>query len=1279
VLYYGQVEHYAIWTIWFGDGTGFSPSPTRFGACHESSYPSGQDCNEWMWEFTSAYSPVSNNRLYVNQDFNGDGLADHVVSNAGNAIFLNEGPVEDLLTAASSPLGGSISFEYSSSGEMRADPNTPSPANPGMPFSRLVVERTTVSSDPNSAQEVTEYHYEGGVYDSTTRDFYGYALVERTELFDGGAGAPAGTTVTSSYEVDTACAGRSTAIDASYGAARLRSVQRSYLRASGPAGADTLATWHACLLESSTTIADEELGSGAMAPRARRVEYQYGADPAASFYNVEQIDELGEVNPSTFADIAGDERAIQLEYTAANTALNLVSLVSERWVEDPASPTTKHAHVRLYYDGLALGAAPTAGRLTAEERWYENTLSDPNATPGWVSMRQVGYDAFGNPTSLDDAPHELSGGGSARAGVAIAYDSTYATFPVTRIQRSDAPGAPELTTTLAYSGCASALDPPPGLGLPCSVTSPGGQVVSRGYDALGRVAEIQHPSGLLETRTYALPSPTGPTETELATTLDDPNGAVLTSTVLLDGLGRQIQVERPGKVGETVRVLSTYDDRGLLLSETLPHYTETSPLYRTFTWDPLGRPSAVVDADGETRRTSIYDPWQVANEAYFGTESPANRQERTERSFDAYGRLAAVTNYEDAENLSDALMVTAHYDLLHQLVRVDDPIQNSAACPESTYCPTQIHQTHLAYDTLGRRVWIDDPDSGEWLFRYDASGRLAARTDARGEVNAIAYDALGRMASRSFDSTTASFSYDDNPNSPDFGRLLDVDQDTPAVSYTYAYDSAGRVDHLEQVTNGLRFTNDYTYDAFGRVAFRTYPDGEVYRHVYDGTRLVAIEKENSGGFDMFLSAEYDAFGRMTELEVGRTNTQAPNSPAATLKRQFDPANARLTGMQAIGRGKASQPNLDLTFQFDGLGRLEQMGGSYEATAIGARSFTYDGLGRLETATGPWEKPQGTSGAVTWTYGYDVLGNLRTQTSDSADPNTAYSRTWTYADADRPRFLTEFKELEGGVAVATDVMIPDAAGNTARINGDGLIWNGLGLLKMRRHHANGLNYYDWSGRRVMRYWAATRLIYVGDDFEYDTGLGMSTKFFFLNGERVATRGYLYTAQSAWIPPMAYRFIVDPLRPAVLPTLLALIALGLLALLLTGLGAPLPAWAAAPGMALLAAALVLYPTSAAFAVIGTSGGPEWHGGHSRGLLIYGNDHLGSTRVVIDAAGETVETRDYAPRRSGSRSSTQAASTSSTASRARHGTTAASTCTTMGRECTSPGGGGSSRPTN
>ena len=66
-------------------------------------------------------------------------------------------------------------------------------------------------------------------------------------------------------------------------------------------------------------------------------------------------------------------------------------------------------------------------------------------------------------------------------------------------------------------------------------------------------------------------------------------------------------------------------------------------------------------------------------------------------------------------------------------------------------------------------------------------------------------------------------------------------QPASGIEFSYEFDPAGRVRRVEQLTYGLRFTNQYTYDAFGRVVQRTFPDGEVYTHSYDGRRLAAIE------------------------------------------------------------------------------------------------------------------------------------------------------------------------------------------------------------------------------------------------------------------------------------------------------------------------------------------------------------------------------------------------------------------------------------------------------
>ncbi|MBW2415352.1 MAG: hypothetical protein JRG76_12670 [Deltaproteobacteria bacterium] len=1223
------IEHYGSppvprWGVYFGNGAGFESEPLLWKSCEgglDAYFNHECDTNEWR--YTSAHTGALPMVMGF-ADFNGDGLPDRYIQSAAG-ITLNAGPLVDLLTQATSPLGGSIAFTYSTSGQMQVDPAAPVPANPHLPFSRPVVERASVFANPDpDAAAVTDYHYAGGEFDPTLVEFRGFARVERREIQsadpNGPPGEQAGTTAVSTYRVDTACAARPETTQIAFGSDALRSETRSYRTVARPSGAaDPLATWNACLPDSVTVWAEEQSGAAGAPARARRTDYDYGPDPVATYYNVERVVERGEVDASDpEIEIPGDERTTRFLYAAANPNQHLVSRLSERWVEDPAEPGATHAHVRLYYDHLTLGAAPAAGRPTRVERWYDNAYSDPNAAPGWVPVSDLVYGSSGSLVERVAAPHEIVGGGTARVKTIFGYDPTW-TFVTARTRTSDAPGAPELTSTFSYTDCVAGATPPPALGLVCSTTTPDGRATNRGYDALGRVTLVRAANGRIDGRSYWLPSPGAPAETVITTSLDDPNGAVRVSTVVLDGLGRTVRVEQPGKSGETIRVERSYDERGRLESESLPRRLGTGDptLSRSYTWDPLGRPASVLDLDGRTLRTWSYAPWQVTAEIFFDPNGIAARQERTERVTDAHGRVVSVTDYADAAGLSDPLAVTAGYDLLDRLVRVDDPVENGAACAETTHCPDQVHTTRLAYDTLDRRVWIDDPDSGEWLFRYDAAGLLKQRTDARGKRSRLEHDALGRLARRTFPGNPtldAVLAYDGS------GRLATIEQGT--IGFAYTYDAAGRVETSSQVTAGLRFTNEYRYDAFDRVTERTFPDGEVFGYVYDGARLVSIEKRDSGGFDMFLSADYGALGRMTRLEVARTNVLDPSAPAVTLERSFDPVTARLAGMTAVGRGHEAEPNLDLTLEFDGLGRLETMDGSYGASPLLPRSFTYDGLGRLDTATGPWEKPQSNPDAVTWSYAYDVLGNLRAQNSTGS-----YTRAWSYEDGVRPRFLTEFSEADG-VVVGTDVMAPDAAGNTASINGETLGWNNQNRMTSRGGMSNGVNFFDPFGKRVLRWFPWTHLVYVGDDFEYDSALGLSTKYFFLNGERVATRSISYTPQPAWIGAWAWRWIVTPLSGAAVPTLLALAAAAFAALLLVGAGVPVPPWVSGPGITVLVGALVLYPVGVARAVIGGGGGPEWHGGHHEGVLIYGNDHLGSTRVVMDAHGNTVETRDYAP---------------------------------------------------
>ena len=128
-----------------------------------------------------------------------------------------------------------------------------------------------------------------------------------------------------------------------------------------------------------------------------------------------------------------------------------------------------------------------------------------------------------------------------------------------------------------------------------------------------------------------------------------------------DGLSRTVRSESPGSESEIVVVERAFDGRGFLRGESLP-YSSGTPLVRTFAYDALGRPTLVSDTDEATVRAHSYQPWTAIEETYFGSTSPGQRAERSERSLDGLGRLVRVAQFEDAVAATLPFVVSARYD-----------------------------------------------------------------------------------------------------------------------------------------------------------------------------------------------------------------------------------------------------------------------------------------------------------------------------------------------------------------------------------------------------------------------------------------------------------------------------------------------------------------------------------------------------------------------------------------------------------------------------------------
>ena len=121
-------------------------------------------------------------------------------------------------------------------------------------------------------------------------------------------------------------------------------------------------------------------------------------------------------------------------------------------------------------------------------------------------------------------------------------------------------------------------------------------------------------------------------------------------------------------------------------------------------------------------------------------------------------------------------------------------IENKPKEPSLWYTLGGVIATTFEYDDYGRQTAINDPSAGRRERAYDASGRIACETDARGKSVSCTYDDKGRIIRRVIDNGTI---------------------------FEYTYDSHSNL--IEMKTNGV-VTRTYTYDEHSRLISMTESD-----------------------------------------------------------------------------------------------------------------------------------------------------------------------------------------------------------------------------------------------------------------------------------------------------------------------------------------------------------------------------------------------------------------------------------------------------------------------
>lgn len=614
----------------------------------------------------------------------------------------------------------------------------------------------------------------------------------------------------------------------------------------------------------------------------------------------------------------GDERFTQTTYYY-NTASWIIGKpqLSQLYRGTPTSNPQEINRTGYYYDEQGWGQPPAKGDVTAIDKVGLN--------PEVHLMTRTKYNAYGNPTEATDPKGNKT---------TTEYDPVYHLFPkkVTNVLGQ--------FTETEYDYL---------LGVPLWVKDSNGIQTNFRYDKFGRATKIIKIGDTEDRPTieYVIRDQT-PMVVGTKSRIESGTDQIMESYQFYNGLGQLMQEQSYGpNSGQIIVSNNVYNSRGAVIEKPIAYYqTATIGTYQTplnalktvTEYDPLGRAVKVTNTDGTFATTS-----------YNGFNKTVTNEAGVWKIFenDAFGNLIQLTEQSDSGNI----MTKYEYDIaLGSLTKVVDHKNN---------------QTTIAYDSLGRKTEMRDPDLGRWQYpKYDLNSNLEEQIDAKNQKIIFQYDSLNRLKKKIYpDNSFVEYFYDEGV----YGKGKRTRMVDTSGSTVTEYDNRGRVTKETKniIVNSQThtFITQFTYDNLDRIKTITYPDSEVAQYAYN--RTGQPWKLTAGGQPIVTETAYSALGQVRQQNYGN-NTQTVNRYYAD--DPGDPTSLRLKSITTTGPpGTLFAKN----YTYDPVGNIRQISGQGET-----ENFSYDKLNRL----------LGASTAYNASYTYDEIGNIRTKV-EGADSRT----------------------------------------------------------------------------------------------------------------------------------------------------------------------------------------------------------------------------------------------------------------------------------------------------
>ncbi len=428
------------------------------------------------------------------------------------------------------------------------------------------------------------------------------------------------------------------------------------------------------------------------------------------------------------------------------------------------------------------------------------------------------------------------------------------------------------------------------------------------------------------------------------------------STVFYDKLSRPIKQSR-SSLGSADSVVSTqYDERGRAFLQTLPHFENDSSYATEASFDVLNRPIKIEIPEAPTASTGGVNTTTIE----FSGNTVLTTNGLGQKKLEKYNVLGELIEATDGLDTTDASSMTYGYDVYGNMDYV------------ASLLPGGGHENaiEIAFDKLGRKTSMDDPDKGLWHYKYNAFGEMTEQTDAKGQVSDIKYDALGRLESRKVSAPGQSGLLEDSSwtyvsgNNNGLGQLQARSDAVSGFTDSYVYDDLGRVVELNTTIPGQSqiFSQRISYDEFSRVHQQQDVVGGRIGNSYSKGIMTQVRDLDTSVVYSQIQA-LDARGNITEELLGNDITNA---------RSYDPVTGLPDTIIATTSSGLRYQELDL--DFDLLGNLKSrvdLGGDKNIED----TFDYDHLNRLDTHKATATDENSVETRTSLTLQYDYAGNI----------------------------------------------------------------------------------------------------------------------------------------------------------------------------------------------------------------------------------------------------------------------------------------------------------------